>query len=412
MKAYLIFTGTELLLGQIVNTNARYLAKELAQMGIDLYTLVTVGDNRQRIAEAISLAQGKADLIIINGGLGPTEDDITREALADALQLKLVESSEAKAVVERYFKLKGRPLDQIKKKQFLAPEGAQILDNRIGTAPGIVVTAGESTYCLLPGPSREMEIMFTEQLMPYLQAKYHLDQTIQSKVLKVVGLGEPQVEDKVKEFLPCPNPTLAPTVKLGEVHLRITAKGKDSSEVQQLIKQMEKKVRSKLDDYIYGTDEETLERVIGEILTRNQLKIATVESCTGGLLAHRLTNVAGSSMYFQMGAVTYASRWKTRLAGVGVEKLAAYGAVSPETAEAMAKGLREYTNSDLTIAITGLAGPGGGTPEKPVGLVYIAINFRGNIVIEREQFFGDRTSIKAQAAQRALVLLWELLRYE
>lgn len=410
MNAYLIFTGTELLLGQIVNTNAQYLARQLADLGIDLYTQVTVGDNCRRIAEAIAAARDKADLVIINGGLGPTEDDVSREALAEALGVELQQNIEALAVAERFFKLRGMPFTAANLKQGLAPGGAVVLDNRVGTAPGIVYVKDGVIYALLPGPPREMEIMFSEQLVPYLQQNCKLKAVIKSRVLKVVGLGEPMVEEKVREFIGAANPTVAPTVKLGEVHLRITAKAADRAKAQEMIAGREKDIRERLGEHIFGTDEETLEQVVGEMLARNKMTVATAESCTGGLLAHRLTNVPGSSTYFQMGAVTYANRWKTRLLGVGIETLAAYGAVSPETARAMAGGIRQYARTDVGIGITGIAGPEGGSREKPVGLVYIAVDVRGKSQVFREIFSGDRQIIKARAAQAALYYLWRQLQ--
>ncbi|WP_227762380.1 competence/damage-inducible protein A [Zhaonella formicivorans] len=410
MKAYLIFTGTELLLGQIVNTNAQYLARQLADRGIDLFTQVTVGDNRKRIAEAIAAARGKADLVIINGGLGPTEDDVTREALADALGLELVENPEALEIVKRFFELRGLPFAAANMKQALAPAGARVLDNRVGTAPGLMVEQEGSVYVLLPGPPREMEIMFTEQVIPYLKANKPLEAVIKSRVLKVIGLGEPLVEEKVRDLIASANPTLAPTVKMGEVHLRITAKAENSELACRMIAQLERQVRERLGEYIFGVDEETLEQAVGGLLSAHKLTIATAESCTGGLLAHRLTNVPGSSNYFQLGAVTYANRFKNRLLGVGLKTLSAYGAVSPNTAREMAKGIREYAHTDLGVGITGIAGPGGGSAEKPVGLVYLAVDFRGEITVHREQFLGDRQTVKARAVHTALMLLWQKLK--
>jgi nicotinamide-nucleotide amidase len=410
LKAHLIFTGTELLLGQIVNTNSQYLARKLADLGIDLYSMVTVGDNRRRIAEAIKSAKGKSELVIINGGLGPTEDDVTREALAEALGVELKENLQALEVSSRFFKRRGIEMPQANLKQGLVPEGGLVLDNPIGTAPGILLVQGEVTYVLLPGPPGELKLMFENEVIPYLKRTYHMGGQIKSRVLKVVGLGEPAVEEKVKDLIGSLNPTLAPTVNRGEVHLRMTAKSDDPAQNEVLLNEMERKVRERLNDYIFGVDDCTLEEAIGQELTKLKYTIAVAESCTGGLLAHRLTNVPGSSAYVQLGAVTYANRWKTRLLHVGPEVLAAHGAVSPETAQAMAVGIRELTGADITIGITGIAGPGGGSSAKPVGLVYIGLNYRGKVEVFKHEFSGDRESIKYRSSQAALTHLWQRLK--
>jgi nicotinamide-nucleotide amidase len=409
LKAHLIFTGTELLLGQIVNTNAQYLGSKLAEIGIDLYSMVTVGDNRSRITEAINAAKGKAELVIINGGLGPTEDDVTREALADALALELQENPVAFEIISRFFKSRGLPMPETNTKQALVPEGGKVLDNPIGTAPGLLVCHDASIYVLLPGPPKEMATMFEQEVIPYLQKEYQVGGEIKSRILKVVGLGEPGVEERVKDLVGSLNPTLAPTVKQGEVHLRITAKSDSPEEIEAMLTKMEQKVRDRLDEHIFGVDDCTLEEAVGRELKRLGYTIAVAESCTGGLLAHRLTNVPGSSGYFQLGVVTYANRWKTRFLRVGTEVLAAHGAVSPETAQAMAVGVRGYTGVDVSVGITGIAGPSGESETKPVGLVYIGVNYLGKVDVFRHQFNGDRETIKYRATQAALTHLWQKL---
>jgi len=410
LKAHLIFTGTELLLGQIVNTNAQYLASKLAELGIDLYSMVTVGDNRGRIAEAIKAAQGKSELIIINGGLGPTEDDVTREALADALDLELKETPQALEVCTRYFKKRGLPMPEANRKLGLVPLGGMVLDNACGTAPGILLRHDDTIYVLLPGPPNELTAMFEKEVIPYLQKEGKLSSEIKSRVLKVVGLGEPVVEEKVKDLIGSSNPTLAPTVKMGEVHLRITAKSADPADNQAMLDEMEQKIRERLGDYIFGVDDCTLEEAVGRELKKLKYTIAMAESCTGGLLTHRLTNIPGSSGYVQLGAVTYANRWKTRLLHVGPEILAAHGAVSPETARAMAVGIRELTGADIAIGITGIAGPGGATETKPVGLVYIGLDYLGKVEVFKHQFVGERKTIKYLSSQAALTHLWQRLK--
>jgi len=409
MRAHLICSGTELLLGQTVNTNAQYLGRELARLGIDLYEMVTVGDNLSRLSQAIRRGREKADLVLVTGGLGPTEDDLTREALAEALQVPLVYHREAEGVVTRFFEKRNRTVPAVNRKQFYAPPGARILDNPFGTAPGIYYEHEDRIYVLLPGPPRELEPMFAHQVVPLLQPKAG-GQVILSRVLKVAGLGEPAVEERVKDLLPSANPTVATTVQRGEVHLRITAKAAGVEEAEKLIRPVEEAIRRRLGDYLFGQDEDTIEEAVARLLWQQGLTVAVAESCSGGLLAHRLTNVSGSSAYFQLGTVVYHNQWKEELLGVPGEVLAARGAVSPEVAEAMARGVRARAGTDIGIGITGIAGPLGGTPEKPVGLVYLGMDFRGRVKVWRENWTGSRLDIKWLTSQWALVKLYQTLR--
>ena len=409
MKAHLICSGTELLLGQTVNTNATYLAQELAKLGIDLYTVVTVGDNLQRFSEAIRRGGEEADLVLVSGGLGPTEDDITREALAEALGVSLVYHQAAEQVVGRYFKGRGKEIPGVNNRQFLAPEGARILDNPFGTAPGIYYKHEGTVYVLLPGPPRELKPMFGNELLPLLQEQAGGMVTL-SRVLKVAGIGEPAAEAKVKDLLHSTNPTVAPTVKRGEVHFRITAKAKGSQAALALIEPVEKEMRQRLEPYVFGIDDELLEEIVGKLLRQQGLTIGVAESCTGGLLAHRLTNIPGSSEYFQLGTVVYHNRWKEELLGVPGELLARHGAVSREVAEAMAKGIRQKAGTSIGIGITGIAGPGGGTEEKPVGLVYLGMDFKVKVEVWREQWVGSRQDIKWSSTQWALMKLFQQLK--
>lgn len=409
MQAHLICSGTELLLGQTLNTNAQYLGQELAKLGIDLYEVVTVGDNLPRLREAIRRGGEKADLVLVSGGLGPTEDDLSREALAEALQVPLVYHREAEAVVTRFFQKRGRPVPEVNRRQFYAPQGAKILDNPFGTAPGIYFEHGDRVYALLPGPPRELQTMFEQELVPLLKPKAR-GMVILSRVLKVAGLGEPAAEEKIKDLLRSSNPTVAPTVQRGEVHLRITAKAAGPEEAEKLIRPVEEAICRRLGDYIFGKDEETIEGAVAKLLWQQGLTIAVAESCSGGLLAHRLTNVSGSSAYFQLGTVVYHNRWKEELLGVPGEILAAKGAVSPEVAEAMARGIRAKAGTDIGIGITGIAGPLGGTPEKPVGLVFLGLDFCGQVKVWRENWVGNRQDIKWLTTQWALTKLYQALR--
>lgn len=410
MQAEAIFTGTEMLLGQIVNTNAAFLGRELAAAGINLYRQVVIGDNLERIREAIDNARRRADLIIVSGGLGPTEDDLSREALAAALDLPLVEDPAARENITRYFTARRRPMTGNNLKQALLPAGARALDNPYGTAAGVFLEHGGKVYALLPGPPREFEPMVTDRLLPLLEPYGARREVIFSRVLKITGMGESAVEGTVKDLLHGDNPTVAPLAKPGEVTLRLTARAGNTEAARQLIQPLEAAIRERLGEYIFGIDDETLEGVTGAMLAARHLTLAVAESCTGGLLAHRLTNIPGSSDYFLGGLVTYSNEAKVKFLGVEPGVLAAHGAVSPEVAAAMASGARRAVGTEIGIGITGIAGPGGGTTEKPVGLVYLGIDFQGQVEVRRELFCGQRENIKWQSTQSALDLLWRSLR--
>ncbi|HBT47933.1 MAG TPA: competence/damage-inducible protein A [Peptococcaceae bacterium] len=410
MLAEAIFTGTELLLGQVVNTNAAFLGEQLAAAGINLFRQVMVGDNLERIKQAILEAKERADLVIIGGGMGPTEDDLTREALASALGLPLEEDPEAREHILGFFAARNRPMPRQNLKQALFPRGARPLPNPLGTAPGIFLSHQGKLYACLPGPPAEFQPMLTQELLPLLNSYRRQQEVIFSRVLKVTGMGESAVEERVRDLLAGTNPTLAPLAKTGEVHLRLTARAPDTAAALAVIEPVDREIRRRLQDYVYGADEETLEEVIGRLLAAMGWTLATAESCTGGLLAHRITNVPGSSAYFRQGLVAYANEAKIRLLGVPPEVLDRQGAVSDEVAAAMAAGVRRLSGTEVGVGITGIAGPGGSTPSKPVGLVYIAVDLQGDIQVRRELFQGGRQEVKGRATNSALDLLWRRLR--
>lgn len=410
MLAEAIFTGTEMLLGQTVNTNGAYLGRELAAAGISLYRQVVIGDNLERIREAIDNARRWAELVIISGGLGPTEDDLSREALAAALGLPLVENLAARENATRFFKARRRPMAASNLKQALVPAGAMVLDNPNGTAAGLFLEHNGKLYALLPGPPREFEPMVKNQLLPLLESYGARHEIIFSRVLKLAGMGESAVEETVQDLLHGNNPTLAPLANPGEVALRLTARASTRKAARELIVPLEKAIRQRLEAYIFGCDNDSLEGVIGAALAGRKLTLATAESCSGGLLSSRLTNIPGSSNYFLGGLITYSNDAKIKLLDVKPDTLAAHGAVSPETAAAMASGVRRALAADIGIGVTGIAGPGGGSAAKPVGLVYIGLDFNGQVQIRQELFSGQRENIKFRASQSALYLLWQLLR--
>lgn len=413
MKAEIICIGTELLLGQIVDTNAAYLAKELAELGIDLYHKSTVGDNLERIIVTLGQAWQRSDLLILSGGLGPTQDDLTREAVAGLLHEELEFKEEAWEQVCTYFKKTGRPISENNRRQAMFPGTGQVIPNRLGTAPAMLVEKDEHILITLPGVPSELKGLWETSFKPYLRSKLQRQgqSFLNSLLVRIVGIGESAMEEKIIDLIKNQtNPTLAPYASRGEVALRITSKSDDQDYNRALIKKTLEMVKERLGPYIYGFDQDNLETVVGRMLNDIGWRLALAESCTGGLIGHRLTNVPGSSDYYLGGVNSYSNRLKMDLLGVGEATLAGNGAVSPETAKEMAEGVKECTGADVGLAITGLAGPGGGTETKPVGLVYLAVALPDRTEVERRIFPFDRIGNKEAAAQAGLALLWRCLR--
>jgi nicotinamide-nucleotide amidase len=402
----LISIGTELLLGEILDTNARYLSERLAALGVTVHWRVTVGDNLERCAAAFRQALARSDLVIACGGLGPTGDDLTRQALARALGTELVHSPEAWEQVQAYFRMRGRVAGAHDRRQALILPGARVLPNTRGTAPGMEVTTAEQRVLLLPGPPNELLAMFEEQVVPVLgQAG---GSVLVSRWLRLAGIGESRVSERLDDLFSGENPTLAPYAGLGEVRLRITARAETTQAARAQIAGLEQRVRERLEGHVYGVDDEDLETVVGRELACRRLTLAVAESCTGGLLGHRLTNVPGSSAYFRLGVVAYANDLKSSCLGVAGGVLERHGAVSAQVALAMAQGVRRLAASDYALGITGIAGPDGGSAEKPVGLVYLALA-GGNEQVWEHRFGGGRQDVKWRATQQALVELWREL---
>lgn len=407
MNAEIISIGTELLLGQILNTNAQYLSKSLAGIGINVYYRTEVGDNQKRLRSVFETALKRSDLIITTGGLGPTEDDLTKETIADILGLELEEDFEALQSIKNYFEKIKVKMTNNNKKQALIPKGSIALPNRQGTAPGVLIEKNNKTVFMLPGPPNEMMAMYKEHVEPYLIKRGQ--GIIKSKVLKFIGIGESSLEEKIKDLLRSDNPTLAPLAGRGEVSLRITAKGTEAKKVEEKISNMEKLIRARVGKYVYGVDDETLEECVGKILVDKNQTISIAESCTGGLIADKLTNVPGISKVFDRCIVTYSNKSKIEELGVPPEILNSFGAVSKETATAMAEGIRKVSGSKLGLAVTGIAGPSGATPDKPVGLVYVALSTPENTICKNYVFNGRREIIKNRAALTALNMLRKYL---
>jgi nicotinamide-nucleotide amidase len=406
LRAEIISVGTELLLGQIVDTNAPYLGRALSALGIDVFYRVTVGDNVARLADALRTALSRADLVITIGGLGPTQDDLTKETIAEVIGDRMVPDLEAEKAIRSFFEQRGIPIAESNLKQALRLESGIAVPNSMGTAPGSIVEKDGRIIIALPGPPTEFIPMVERSVVPYLSLKTAgTPSTIVSRTLRVCGIGESLAEDKIKDLIGSRNPTIAPYAKSGEVHLRITAKAADQDTALRMIAELEGKTRERLCDCIYGADEETLESVVVHMLVERQLKLALAESCTGGLIAHRITDVPGSSETFQACVVSYSNRSKTELLGVPPELIARHGAVSPEVAEAMAEGAAARMHADVALGVTGIAGPGGGTPEKPVGLVYIGLKTPEGTSSTKNLFGWSRADVKLRASQTALDML-------
>ena len=401
----LISVGTEILLGNIVNTNAAFLAEQCAAMGLSNYYQVTVGDNEKRLFDTIQTAIDRSDIVILSGGLGPTQDDLTKETVAKVFGKELVEDSRTRKQIAEFFEKRGiKPTDN-NWKQALVPKGAIVVENPNGTAPGLIVEAGEKCAILLPGPPNELIPMFRDSIMPYLNQKE--EGIIYSKTVKICGMGESKVESEITDLLERQvNPTIAPYAKTGEVHLRVTAKAVDEKNAKKLLKPVVKELKARFGSNIYTTEEAvTLEQAVVDLLLANQLTVSTVESCTGGMVAARLINVPGVSEVFKSGQITYSNKAKRKFAGVKRSDLEKFGAVSEEVAKDMAKGAAMLTKADVVISVTGIAGPDGGTADKPVGLVYIGCYVKGKITVKKFQFSGSRAKIRENSVSAALTLL-------
>lgn len=409
MTAEIICVGTELLLGNIVNTNAAFLSEKLAYLGINCYFQTVVGDNRDRLLSVINTALSRADILIFSGGLGPTEDDLTKETVAEALGKKLIRDKWAEQEIADYFALRGRIPTDNNWKQADVIEGCEILYNKNGTAPGIFVSEGEKTVILLPGPPLELKSMFTDSVMPKLQQK--CGQVFYSETVKIVGPGESSVETQILDMLDTQdNPTIAPYAKTGEVHLRVTARAKDEKEAREKTAPVVEELYRRFGNAVYTTDaDETLEMALTKLLIKKKYTMTTAESCTGGMIAARMVNAPGVSAVLKSGFITYANEAKEELLGVSHDTLEKFGAVSRETAEEMAEGAVKAAHTDAAVAVTGIAGPDGGTKEKPVGLVYIGVNVRGNVEVREYHFSGSRQKIRESVTAAALTFLREKL---
>ena len=408
MVVELISVGTEILLGNIVNTNAAYLAEKCALLGCSLYHQTVVGDNEERMEEAIRQAIERADIVILTGGLGPTKDDLTKEVTAKVFGRKLYMDEHSRARIGDYFeKIKSKKVTENNWKQALVPEGAIVIDNLNGTAPGLILEDKErgKAAILIPGPPNEMKPMFEHDIAPYLNKKQ--PEGIYSQMVKVCGIGESRAETMVADLMDAQtNPTLAPYAKTGEVHFRVTARACSEEAAEKLMEPMIEEMKKRFGDAIYTTEENvTLEESVIRLLEEKKMTVTTAESCTGGAIAARIVNVSGASEVFLQGMVTYSNKAKRRCLDVSKSTLKKHGAVSEECAAEMAKGGRKASKTDICLSVTGIAGPGGGTKEKPVGTVFMGCSYKGCTQVREFHFQGNRARVREQTVAHGLAFL-------
>ena len=399
MVTELIAVGTEILLGNIVNTNSAYLSEKCAELGLAVYYQSVVGDNPDRMKRVIKTALDRSDVIILTGGLGPTEDDLTKEITAEVMGFPLVEDLHTKELMEAYLKEyeKNHPQRRITKnnyKQTMVPKGSIVLDNHNGTAPGLIM---------------EMVPMFEESVYPYLRKKQ--PEIIYSRMVKICGIGESQVAEEIQDLIEKQtNPTIAPYAKTGEVHLRITAKAEDEKKCKEMIKPIVHELKKRFGKDVFATKEEkTLEEAVVDLLKEKNMTLSLAESCTGGAVAARIVNVPGASEALMCGFVTYTNRAKRKCLGVKKSTLKNEGAVSAKCAKEMAKGGAKAAETDVCLSVTGLAGPGGGTEETPVGTVFMGCCCAGKTTTREFHFTGNRSRIRGQAVAQALTFIRDSL---
>lgn len=408
----LLAVGTELLLGQLVDTNTSYVAQRLAEFGVDVRATHAIGDNRERIAAALRAALSRCDGVITTGGLGPTIDDLTKEAVCDALGLDTEVYQPALDQMRRFFAAIGREMRPNNEKQAELPRGSLPLDNPHGTAPGFVAFDGDGKFvACMPGVPREMKPMLTERLIPFLRDRFGLQAAIYTRVLHTVGIGESEIDHRIDDlFRGGENPKIAVLAHEYRADVKIMAKADAPGEADAMIAPIERELRARLDGYIYGSDQQSLESVIVAELTAQARSLALAESCTGGRVAAAITSVPGASAAFLGGVVAYDNAVKVEQLGVDPELVRQFGAVSEEVAVAMAAGARARLGADLALAVTGIAGPDGGTPEKPVGLVFLALDdARGTSRAWKILLRGTRDAIQSRATTVALGTIWKHL---
>lgn len=400
MNAELISVGTELLMGQIVNTNARDLSIWLSELGINLYYQTVVGDNPLRLEKTMRDALSRSDLVIVTGGLGPTGDDLTKETAAKLMGMTLALDEDSLLAIEAYYKKVGRPMAPCNRKQAMMPVGGIIIPNPVGTAPGCIMEQDGKSMILLPGPPNEMTRLFEDTVRPYLEGKS--GGKLYSRILHVFGIGESSVEEELKDLMQGEEVTVAPYAKLGEVHLRVTTRCTNDEEGEKKLRPVIEEIEKRLGDTVYTESDQSIAGAVLELLKKKKMTLATAESCTGGMIGEALTEIPGASEVYLGGAVTYSNALKEKMLGVPKETLDTVGAVSYETAKAMSEGIRKETGADIGVSVTGIAGPDGGTAQKPVGLVYVSVSTGEKTWVKELHLSGSRHRIRQFTLLHAL----------
>ena len=407
----IVTIGTELLLGHTVDTNSAYIARNLADAGIDVYAKHSVGDNPERLEQMLRAALDRADGVITTGGLGPTVDDLTKEAVAAATDTHLELHEASLRAIEARFAMMGRTMSDNNRRQAMLPVPGIVLENPHGTAPGFIAQRADGKFVAgMPGVPREMYAMLGEKLLPWLKERFGVQQTIVTRTLHTIGIPESELDRRIEDlFRTLENPKIAVLAHGGRCDVKIMAKAQSHEAARLLIAPVEERVRERIGFGIFGVDDETIESSIVDALSRRGQTIATAESCTGGSIADALVRVPGVSAVFRGGVIAYSNDVKHNLLDVPEETLSAHGAVSVETAIAMARGARRRLDADIAIATTGIAGPSGGTPDKPVGLVWFALVADGEPRTYRATFPGNRSDIRARATMAGLSAIWRYL---
>jgi len=406
MKAEIISIGSEILRGQITDTNSNFIVKKLVELSIDVEHITAVSDNPESLLSTLKLALQRADLVITTGGLGPTEDDITYETIAKALNLKLIKYPKAEDHLKKVLNKIKVEISPSNLKQTYLPEGAKIIINQYGTAPAMILEKDNKIICSLPGVPREMKKLVVENLIPYLKEKFPPSVIKKSKILKVTGLGESSVNELLHDYINNQkNFSFGIYANPEDIQIQVTTQAPTEKEVDKLLQSSVNQLSKILGNYAYGSGEQTLEEVVGDLLKNKGFKVAVAESCTGGMLGEMITRIPGSSKYFQGGVISYNAQVKEELLKVPSEVIKKYGEVSKQVAELMAEEVRKCCHSDIGISITGIAGPGGATEKKKVGLVYMALADGKKTITQKHQLFGNRQLIRLRSSRRALNML-------
>lgn len=406
MKVEIITIGDELSSGSVQNTNATFIANQLHTIGIKVIKITTVGDHTETIVDALRSAQQKVGFVLATGGLGPTVDDITTQAAAEALRRKLMLNKPALKAMEERFQRFGRTMSPHNVKQAYLPSGSTIISNPIGTACGFSLAKSNTLFIFLPGVPREMKRMFEESVIPLIKKEQPETSMVRSPVLKIFGKTESYCNQMLSNLIKREKEiTFAFLPHYPEISLKLTMRGNDKKYIEKKLKTVERTIKKVLGDIVFGKDEEILEEVVGNLLRSKGATISVAESCTGGLITHRLTNLSGSSDYLERSLIVYSNKAKKELLKVPTSILNRFGAVSKEIAECMAKGVKTLSKTTFGLAVTGIAGPTGGTPEKPVGTVFISLAHGRQVTTQKYRFYGDREQIKFMTSQHALDIL-------